>query len=78
MAHLAINTPHEEVFVKKEYLYDLEKGHGELTPGIWVTAKSIMGRALYFETFLPEYGALLINYLYQHLFGKKIMRVICP
>ena len=58
MAYLAINTPHEEVFVKKEYLYDLEKGHGELTPGIWVTAKSIMGRALYFETFLPEYGAL--------------------
>ena len=59
MAHLAINTPHEEVWVKKEYLYDLEKGHGELTPfGIWVTAKSIMGRALYFENFLPEYGAL--------------------
>jgi hypothetical protein len=58
MAYLAINTPHEEVFVKKEYLYDLEKGHGELVPGIWVSAKSIMGRALYFETFLPEYGAL--------------------
>ena len=58
MAYLAINTPHEEVFVKKEYLYDLEKGHGELTPGVWVSAKSIMGRALYFETFLPEYGAL--------------------
>ena len=40
MAYLAINTPHEEVFVKKEYLYDLEKGHGELTPGVWVSAKS--------------------------------------
>ena len=41
MAHLAINTSHEEVWVKKEYLYDLEKT-SELTPGIWVTAKSIM------------------------------------
>ena len=35
-----------------------EKGHGELVEGVWVTAKSIRGRALYFETYIPEYGAL--------------------
>jgi len=46
------------VFVKKEYLYDLEKGHGELTPGIWISVKSVMYKALYFETLLTEYGAL--------------------
>ena len=46
------------VFVKKEYLYDLEKGHGEVTPGIWISVKSVPGKALYFETLLTEYGAL--------------------
>ena len=58
MAFLCVNTPHIDVFVKKEYLYDLQKGHGELVEGVWVTAKSIQGRALYFETYIPEYGAL--------------------
>ena len=58
MAYLVVNTPPVELFVKKEYLYDLQRGHGELVEGIWVTAKSIQGRALYFETYIPEYGAL--------------------
>ena len=58
MAFLCVNTPHIVVFVKKEYLYDLQKGHGEFVEGVWVTAKSIQGRALYFETYIPEYGAL--------------------
>ena len=58
MAFLCVNTPHIDVYVKKEYLYDLQKGHGELVEGVWVTAKSIQGRALYFETYLPEYGAV--------------------
>ena len=58
MAFLCVNTPHIDVFVKKEYLYDLQKGHGEFVEGVWVTAKSIQGRALYFETYIPEYGAL--------------------
>ena len=55
---LCVNTPHIDVYVKKEYLYDNEKGHGELVEGVWVSAKSIQGRALYFETYIPEYGAL--------------------
>jgi hypothetical protein len=58
MAFLVANLPPVKVFVKKEYLYDHEKGHGELVEGVWVTVKSIQGRALYFETYLPEYGAL--------------------
>jgi|TARA_A100001388_G_scaffold244638_1_gene202592 hypothetical protein len=58
MAFLCSNLPHVDVFVKKEYLYDLEKGHGELEPGLWISVKSIQGRALYFETYLPNYGAL--------------------
>ena len=58
MAFLVANLPPNKVYVKKEYLYDHEKGHGELVEGVWVAVKSIEGRALYFETYLPEYGAL--------------------
>ena len=47
-----------KVYVRREYLRDLKDGHGEFVEGHWVTAKSIPGRAFYFETFLPEYGAL--------------------
>ena len=56
------NVPIVPVYVKKEYLYDLEKGHGELTPGVWITVKSVMGKALYFETLLTDYGALSVSY----------------
>ena len=58
MAFLVHNLPPVEVFVKKEYLYDLKDGHGDLTPGLWISVKSVEGKALYFETLLLEYGAL--------------------
>ena len=58
MAFLVHNLPPVHVWVRKEYLYDHQKGHGELTPGIWVSVKSVPGKALYFETLLTEYGAL--------------------
>ncbi len=58
MAFLVANLPPLKVLVKKEYLYDLKKGHGELVEGVWISVKSIQGRALYFETYLPEYAAL--------------------
>jgi hypothetical protein len=58
MSTLVANVPPIKVWVRKEYLYDLQKGHGEYTPGYWVTCKSLTGRALYFETYLTEYGAL--------------------
>jgi hypothetical protein len=56
---LVANLPPVECFVRKEYLYDLDgRGKGEFTPAIWVSVKSIRGRALYFESLLTEYGAL--------------------
>lgn len=58
MAFLVHNLPPIELFVKKEYLYNHQKGHGELTPGMWISIRSIQGKALYFETLLLEYGAL--------------------
>ena len=58
MAFLVANLPPIKVFVKKQYLYDHKKGQGEFVEGVWISCKSIQGRALYFETYLPEYGAL--------------------
>ena len=58
MAFLVHNLPPVEVYVKKEYLYDHQKGHGELTPGIWISIRSLQTKALYIETLLTEYGAL--------------------
>ena len=58
MAYLVHPLPPRKVWVKKEYLYDLEKGHGELTPGLWISVRSIQAKALYFETLLTDYGAL--------------------
>ena len=58
MPTLITNLPAEKVWVRKEYLRDLEDGHGEFVEGVWVCAKSIPGRAFYFETYLPQYGAL--------------------
>ena len=58
MTTLVANVPPVKVWVRREYLRDLRDGHGEYTPGYWVTCKSLTGRALYFETYLTEYGAL--------------------
>ena len=58
MSTLVTNLPAQHVWVRKEYLRDLEDGHGEFVRGVWVSAKSLPGRALYFETYLPEYGAM--------------------
>ena len=58
MGALICNLPAQHVWVRKEYLTDFQSGHGEFIEGIWVCAKSIQGRAFYFETYLPEYGAM--------------------
>ena len=58
MACLISNLPAYEVWVRKEYLTDHQSGHGEFVKGVWVSVKSIPGRAFYFETYLPEYAAM--------------------
>lgn len=58
MSDLLANLPNTKVWVRKEYLMDFQSGHGEFVEGHWVTVKSLTGRAFYFETYLPEYGAL--------------------
>ena len=58
MSELICNLPSTDVWVRREYLRDHQDGHGEFVKGVWVSAKSIPGRAFYFETYLPDYGAL--------------------
>ena len=66
--------PPRKVWVKKEYLYDLEKGHGELPyrQDLWISVRSIQAKALYFETLLTDYGALFDKLPLVHLYGRKI------
>jgi hypothetical protein len=58
MAFLVHNLPPVQCFVKREFLYDFEKGFGEYEPCIWMTIKCIKGQAFRIEALLPNYGAL--------------------
>ena len=51
------NIPYTKCWVRKEYLHDLERGHGEFVEAVIIAVKSVQGRALMFEAYLPEYGA---------------------
>ena len=58
MSFLVVNLPPVHCFVRREFLYDFQQGHGEFVPCIWVSLKSIRGQAFRIEAYLPEYGAL--------------------
>lgn len=58
MSTLIANLPPTKVWVHKHALRDYKDQYDEWTLGYWVSVKSIPGRAFYFETYLPEYGAM--------------------
>jgi hypothetical protein len=65
MAYLVVNIPPIEVFIRKEFLYDFTKdnkdkllGENEYESAHWITSKSIPNQALYFESFVHDFGAL--------------------
>jgi hypothetical protein len=58
LSQLICNLPAIHVWVRKEFLRDHEDGHGDFVKGVWISCKSMPGRAFYFETYLPEYGAM--------------------
>lgn len=65
MSYLVANIPPVEVYIKKEFLYDFQvddtgklMGKGEFESAHWITTKSIPNQALYFESFIHDYGAL--------------------
>jgi hypothetical protein len=58
MSFLVSNLPPVHCYIRREFLYDFNKGHNEYEPCIWVTIKSIRGQALRIESYLPRYGAM--------------------
>jgi hypothetical protein len=58
MSHIVANLPAVKCFVRREFLYDFEQGHGELVPCWWISIKSLRGQAFRIEAYLNEYGAL--------------------
>ena len=58
MSFLVANLPPVKCFVRREFLYDFEKGHGELEPCWWISIKSQRSQAFRIESYLNQYGAL--------------------
>ena len=58
MSYIVASLPPIKCFVRKEFLYNFQKGHGELEPAIWVSLKALRGQVFRIESLLPNYGAL--------------------
>lgn len=54
MAMHEINIPPMKVYVRKEYLYDGQSGHGEFMPGVTMTARAMTGQAMLFQVLLED------------------------
>jgi hypothetical protein len=65
MSYLVANIPPIEVYIEKKFLLDFSVdennkiiGENEWEKGHWVTVKSIPNRALLFETYVDQFGAI--------------------
>ena len=58
MSYIIASLPPIKCFVRREFLYNQEKGFGELEPAIWVSIKALRGQVFRIESLLPNYGAL--------------------
>ena len=65
--------PPQKVYVRAQYLYDFDRGQGELVEGIWVSVKAIRGEAFRFETYLPQYGALYDKLPISAFLSREVM-----
>jgi len=58
MSYLIASLPPLACYVRREFLYNHERGYGELEPCVWVSLKAIRGQVFRIESLLPHYGAL--------------------
>jgi len=58
---LVVNLPARKVYVRKEYLTDHQSGFGEFVEGVWVSAKSIPGRAFILRLIFLNMGQCMTN-----------------
>ena len=68
-----VNLPAIDVWVRKEYLRDHVDGHGEFVKGIWVTAKSIPGRAFILKLTFLIMVLCMTSYLFLHSFLTHLL-----
>src|SRR5690606_30362568 len=57
MTNFVLPLRPEKVWLRREFLFDDQKAHGEFERALLVSAKSLYGRAMEFEV-LTEYGVL--------------------
>ncbi len=58
MSYIVASLPPIKCFVRREFLYNHERGHGQLEPAIWVSLKALRGQVFRIESLLPNYGAI--------------------
>jgi hypothetical protein len=58
VSYIVASLPPLKCFVRREFLYNFTKGHGEYEPAIWVSIKALRGQVFRIESLLPAYGAL--------------------
>jgi hypothetical protein len=58
MSYIVASLPPLKCFVRREFLYNFTKGHGELEPAIWVSLKAYGVRSFALSPCCLTYGAL--------------------
>ena len=72
MAYLNANIPVEYAQIRREYLYDLKKHHGEVEDCIIFGVTCITGRALLFHAIMENGAIFYQTYLLQHLYNADL------
>ena len=58
MSYLVASVQPVKCWVRREFLYNHERGHGELEPAVWMSIKAIRGQVFRIESLLTRSGAL--------------------
>ena len=77
MAYLNVNIPPIYCKIRKEYLYDFKKHHGESEDCVIIGMASIVGRACLFHVLLPN-GAIYYRLPISAFFQKHLQRAEVP
>ena len=77
MAYLNANIPATYAQIRREYLYDLKKHHGEVEDCIIFGISSLTGRSILFHAIM-ENGAIFYRYLLQRLFKEDLNPKMYP
>ena len=77
MAYLNANIPATYAQIKREYLYDLKKHHGEVEDCIVFGLSALTGRSILFHAIM-ENGQYFIAYQLARLFNRDLNHPECP